>query len=42
MACFAPGLRDSSQATHNTAKPKQDVLFKKLDFEGIGVNQRIS
>ena len=24
--------RDSSQAKHNTGKPKQDVLFKKLDF----------
>ena len=33
--------RDSSQATHNTGKPKkQDVLFKKLDFEEIGVKQR--
>ena len=30
--------RDSSQATHNTAKHEQDVLFKKLDFEGIGLN----
>ena len=34
--------RDTSQATHNTGKPKQDILFKKLDFEGIGVNQRSS
>ena len=25
--------------THNTGKPKQEVLFKKLDFEEIGVNQ---
>ena len=34
--------RDSSQATHNTVKPKQDVLFKKLAFEEIGVIQRSS
>ena len=34
--------RDSSQATHKTGKPKQGVLFKKLDFEGIRVNQRCS
>ena len=27
---------------HNTIKPKHDVLFKKLDFEEIGVNQRSS
>ena len=40
MACFAPGL--FAQPTHNTVKPKQDVLFKKLDFEEIGVNQRSS
>ena len=26
------------QATHNTGKLKQDVLFKKLGFEEIGVN----
>ena len=32
--------RDSLQATPNPGKPKQDVLFKKLDFEQIGVNQR--
>ena len=32
--------RDSSQASRNTGKPKQDVLIKKLEFEGIGVNQR--
>ena len=31
--------RDSLQATHNTGKPKEDVLFKKLDFEEIGLNQ---
>ena len=30
MACFAPSLNF----------PKQDVLFKKLDFEEVGVNQR--
>ena len=34
--------RDSSQATHNTVNPKQDVLFKKFAFEEIGVNQRSS
>ena len=34
MACL-----DSSQATHNTGQPKQGVLFKKLDFEEIEVNQ---
>ena len=34
--------RDSSQATHNTVKPKQDVLFKNLDLEEIGVNQHSS
>ena len=40
MACFvAQGL---FATTHNTGKPKQDVLFKKLDFEEIGVNQRSS
>ena len=26
--------RDSSQATHSTGKAKQDLLFKKPDFEG--------
>jgi len=36
MTCFAQG---SPQATHNTGKLKQDVLFKKLGFEEIGVNQ---
>ena len=30
--------RGSSQTTHNTGKLKQDVLFKKLGFEEIGVN----
>ena len=34
--------RDSSQATHSTGEPKQEVLFKRLDFEEIGVNQRSS
>ena len=27
-----------SQATHKTGKPKQDALFKKLNFEEVGVN----
>ena len=30
--------RGPLQATHNTSKLKQDVLFKKLGFEEIGVN----
>ena len=33
--------RGSSQATLNTGKLKQDVLFKKLAFEWIGVNQGV-
>ena len=34
--------RGSSQATHKTGKLEQVVLFKKLDSEEIGVNQRSS
>ena len=30
--------RGSSQTTHKTGKLKQDVLFKKIGFEEIGVN----
>ena len=33
--------RGFSQATHNTGKLKHNVLFKKLGFEEIGVNQRL-
>ena len=40
MTCFTPGLFASY--TQHRPKPKQDVLFKKLDFEEIGENQRSS
>ena len=37
MTCFAPGLF-AGYTQHRLGNLKQDVLFKKLGFEDIGVN----
>ena len=36
---FCTGTLRKLHTTQAPGKPEQDVLFKKIDFEGIGVNQ---